>query len=97
MSKETYIEVSKLCLHYNADLTFFSNLNDYGLIEIVTIEQSQYILQDKIPELEKMIRIHDELNVNIEGIDVIINLLQKIDDLQTDLNSIKNRLKIYED
>ncbi len=97
MNKEIYIEVSKLCLHYNADITFFSNLNEYGLIEIVTIEQSQYILQDKIPEIEKMMRMHEELNVNIEGIDVILNLLQKIDDLQTDLSSLKNRLKIYED
>lgn len=97
MSKKIYIEVSKLCLHYNADISFFSNLNDYGLIEIVTIEKSQYILQDKISKIEKIMRLHDELDLNIEGIDVILNLLQKIDDLQTNLNSIKNRLKIYEE
>jgi len=67
------------------------------LIKIETIAQSQYIDKDKISEIEKILRIHNELDVNIEGIDVIINLLQKIERLQNDLNSVKNRLRIYED
>ena len=40
--------------------------------------------------------MHQELDVNIEGIDVVFNLLQKIDDLQNELISVKNRLRLYE-
>ncbi|MDO9136514.1 MAG: chaperone modulator CbpM [Lutibacter sp.] len=43
-----------------------------------------------------MIRMHLDLNINIEGIDIAFNLLQKIDELENELISIKNRLRIYE-
>lgn len=96
MSEEIYIAISELCLNYKIDKAFLSSLNHHGLIEFRTIKQSQCIHRDSIAAIEKMVRIHYELNVNIEGIDVVFNLLNKIDALQNDLNTVKNRLKIYE-
>lgn len=95
MSKENFIPLAKLCTHYKVEMSFFSRLSEIGLIEITTMEQSQYIHPDKINDIEKMIRIHQELNVNMEGIDIVFNLLQKIDDLQNELISIKNKLDLY--
>ncbi len=40
--------------------------------------------------------MHKELQVNIEGIDVVLNLLQKIDALQAELLRVRNRLLLYE-
>jgi hypothetical protein len=67
-----------------------------GLLEIKTIEETQYIHPDAIFEIEKIIRMHQELEVNIEGIDVVFNLLQKIEYLQNELITVKNRLRLYE-
>jgi len=96
MRIEKFIPLETLCTHYNVQLSFFSNLNEIGLIEIQTVEQIQYIHQDSIHEIEKMIRIHQELNVNLEGIDVVFNLLQEIDSLKKELVSVRNRLRLYE-
>ena len=96
MSIEYYIPLTKLCTHYEVEMSFFYNLNEFGLIEITIIEQTQYIHQNKINNLEKMIRIHNELDVNMEGIDIVFNLLKKIEILQTELNSVKNKLDSYE-
>jgi len=96
MSKENFIPLQKLCELYKVEMTFFSSLNEIGLIQITTIEESNYIHLDKINDLEKMIRMHRDLEINIEGIDIAFNLLQKIDELENELISIKNRLKIYE-
>ncbi|MDO9276339.1 MAG: chaperone modulator CbpM [Lutibacter sp.] len=96
MNKENFISLHKLCELYKVEMSFFSNLNEIGLIQITTIEQLQYIQQDKINDIEKMIRMHIDLNINIEGIDIAFNLLQKIDELENELISIKNRLRIYE-
>ena len=96
MNTENFILLNQLCTHYKVEMSFFSNLNEIGLIEITTIEQSQYIHHDKINDIEKMIRMYYELDVNIEGIDIVFNLLQKIDDLQNELISVKNRLGLYE-
>jgi len=96
MEIKDFIPVIQLCSHYKVEISFFNELNEVGLIEITTIEQSLYLHQDEINDVEKMIRIHRELNVNTEGIDVVFNLLQKVDDLQNELNNVQNRLRLYE-
>lgn len=96
MSTENFILLNTLCTHYRVELSFFNNLNEIGMIDIQTIEQAQYVHQDSIFEIEKIIRMHQELDVNIEGIDVVFNLLQKIDVLKAELVTVRNRLLLYE-
>jgi hypothetical protein len=96
MNIENLIAIPILCTHYKVELSFFNNLSEMGLLEIKTIEETQYIHPDAIYEIEKMIRMHQELDVNTAGIDVVFNLLQKIEDLQNELISTKNRLRLYE-
>ena len=90
------IPIPILCAHYEVELSFFKNLSDMGLLEIKTIETKQYIDSASIYEIEKMVRMHQELDVNLEGIDIVFNLLQKIDSLQIELTALKNRLRLYE-
>ncbi|MBI9040693.1 chaperone modulator CbpM [Lutibacter sp.] len=96
MTLDNFIPINTICNKYNIEISFISNLNEYDLIEIVTIEHVEYMHQDKISDLEKIIRIHSELGVNIEGIDVVFNMLSKINELENELNSLKNRLGLYE-
>ena len=96
MAAPDLILIKTLCLHYKIDISFFNALDNEGLIEIKTIEQKQFIHQNSISDLEKMIRLHHELHINIEGIDVVFNLLQKVDRLQDELNAVTNRLRLYE-
>ncbi|MFV5689386.1 chaperone modulator CbpM [Flavobacterium sp. LT1R49] len=96
MNIENLIPLPTLSTHYKVEMAFFNNLSEMGLLEIKTIEETQYIHPDAIFEIEKIIRMHQELDVNIEGIDVVFNLLQKIEDLQNELITIKNRLRLYE-
>jgi chaperone modulatory protein CbpM len=96
MNIENFIPLNQLSTHYQVEVSFFNNLNEMGLIEIQTIEQVEYIQEDKIQDIEKMVRMHHELDVNIEGIDVVFNLLQKIHDLQEELMNAKRQLRRYE-
>ncbi|WP_243698831.1 chaperone modulator CbpM [Flavobacterium sandaracinum] len=93
---ENLIPIPELCILYTVELSFFTNLSEMGLLEIKTIESKEYIDSDAIYEIEKIIRIHKELDVNIAGIDVVLNLLQKIDGLHNELNTLRNRLRLYE-
>ena len=97
MNMEQYIALNELCLHYEIELSFFTSLSEIGLIEIRSVESIDCIHCDHIHSIEKMIRLHQDLNINIEGIDTIFNLLNKIDELQSELIETKNRLRLYED
>lgn len=97
MITEDLVLIDKLCLHYKIELSFIDALDNIGLIEIEILEHNRFIHQDRISDLEKMIRLHHELNVNIEGIDVVFNLIEKEMNLKKEINSLKNRLRLYED
>ena len=66
------------------------------ITKIIIIEDNKYLANEKIKEVEKMMRLHFELDINMEGIDAISNLLQQIDNLQQELLNVKNKLKLYE-
>lgn len=96
MAIQDLILIEKLCVHYKIEFSFFEDLDNLGLIKIEIVEQNKFIDQDKIRDLEKMIRLHRELNVNLEGIDIVLNLLQKEKGLSEEINTLKNRLRLYE-
>jgi len=96
MKNQKLILIEKLCLHFKIEFSFFDDLENIGLIKIETFKQHKYIHQDKIEDLEKMIRLHHDLKVNMEGIDIIFNLLQKEIELGKEISILKNKLRLYE-
>jgi hypothetical protein len=96
MNTENLILLKTVCSHYQVELSFFTHLSEIGLIEIEIIEQAPYIRENQIKDIERIVRMHHELEINPEGIDVVLNLLQKIEHLEKDLITTKNRLRLYE-
>ena len=96
MAQQELILIETLCTHYEIEVSFVDSLYSLGLIEIHTVEHSRFIPEEKVGDLERMIRIHQDLEVNPAGIDVIFNLLRKVDNLKNELAYTKNRLKRYE-
>lgn len=96
MATENLILVQQFCTSHEIEVSFVESLREYGLIEVTFIGREPYIHIDALKELEKMIRLHYELQVNLEGLDVIAGLLRKVDNLQHENQSLKNRLGLYE-
>ncbi len=90
------ISAETLCTHYQIEFSFVDALHNIGLIHIEIVEKKHFIHQDQIADLEKMIRMHLELNLNPEGIDVVFNLIEKEQELQNEIIFLRNRLRIYE-
>ena len=77
------ILIQTLCTHYEIEEYFLNVLHDWGLIEFITDQEVRYIDEEHIANLEKMIRLRQELDSNIEGIGVVFNLLQKVETSKT--------------
>lgn len=93
-NREELITTEECCSHYEIELTFIQSLNEYGLIEILSVEEKQFIHNTQLHELEKFIRLHYELGINMEGIDAIAHLLQKMKNLQEEIADLKNKLQV---
>lgn len=96
MNKEKMIPLIQFCASHNIEISFISSLREAGLIEVINFEEGDYIHETRLNELEKMVRLHYDLDINLEGIETIISLLQQIDVMQNEINFLKNRLRFYE-
>lgn len=96
MKAEALIPVEQFCAHYEIEFSFINALAEHGLIEIIMVEDARYLHEAHISNIEKMIHMHYDLDINPEGIDVIFQLLERIKHLQSELNSLRNRLNFYE-
>jgi hypothetical protein len=96
MQTEYLITVDEFCACHNIEVSFISSLQQTGLIEITTIKETGFIDADQLQQLEKFIHLYYELDINLEGIETITHLLQRINAMQEEITSLRNRLRLYE-
>ena len=96
MSSKNLIQIKQFCVYHEIENTFITELNNYGLVEIIIQEEEEYLQPEQLPAIEKMIRMHYDLKINLEGIDAIYHLLNKIENLQQNLTATQNKLRLFE-
>lgn len=92
-----YITITELCNWHRIERKFIHSLHEVGLVHIVEVENEEVLTQQELADVEKMIRMHYELQINVEGIDAVYNLLNQVTDLKREVRILQNRLKKYED
>ena len=90
------VPLNTFCIHHHVDLAFINSLQRFGLIETVTIEEVSFIPEEKITDLEKLVRLYHELDINLEGLDVITHLLERIKGMREEISLLQGRLSFYE-
>lgn len=93
---EYLIAVEAFCASHGIEVSFVSSLQQTGMVEVTTINESLYIDINQLQDLEKFIRLYYELDINLEGIETITHLLQKINLMQDEIIRLRNRLLLYE-
>lgn len=96
MQVENLIAVNEFCVNHRIEISFISSLQQTGLIEITTVKETEFIDAGQLQQLEKFIRLYYELDINLEGIETISHLLQRINSMQDEIIALKNRLRLYE-
>lgn len=95
MTSELII-IAEYCEQSSIDPNFIVQLEDEGLIEISIIDSQQYIQTSQLKNIEQYARLHYDLSVNVAGIDVIQNLLDKMDDMRNEMVTLKEKIRLIE-
>ncbi len=96
MERNELISVKEIIVCHNLDNNFIEQLEAYQLVEFVVKDANRYIYQDHLPKVERFIRLYYDLEINMEGIEVIKNMLDKMETMQDTIRHLQNRLHIYE-
>ena len=96
MQHDDIISATEFCVHHNIEISFIESLREQDMIETVMVEEAIFLPLSQLDRLEKIVRLHFELNINLEGIQTINHLLERIEEMQEHITRLSNRLKAYE-
>lgn len=96
MPKEQLIPADEFCASHHIEISFIRSLQQSGVIEMTVTEDAQFIHADKLQQLEKIVRMFYEMDINLEGIETITHLLNRINSMQHEITALKNKLRFYE-
>lgn len=96
MENDQLIAIEVFCTSYDVEYSFVESLQEHDLIETVVVNNTRFLQIPELSRIERIIRLHHELDINLEGIEAIQGLLGRIEHLDRELASLRNRLRFYE-
>ena len=84
------------CLRiYEVEESFIESLHEVGLIRVIDQDEERFIEFDDLSDLEQFIRWHYEMDINVEGIDALRHVLQRVRALQSEISQLRHELQFY--
>lgn len=90
------IAIEVFCTNYNVEYAFVESLQEHDLIDTVIVDNTRFLQIPQLHRIERIIRLHHDLDINLEGIEAIQSLLGRIEHLDREIASLRNRLRFYE-
>ncbi|EJL73537.1 chaperone modulator CbpM [Chryseobacterium populi] len=82
---------------YNIEITFFDELVEYGLLSVQTENEIRYLTYEDLPAFERFANWHYDLEINLPGLEVIHDMLRKMDDLKQKNRELMQKLSAISD
>lgn len=96
MKQENYISVKTFCQHHGVKESFVYSMYEFELLQIDDSTEEALLSTDELPILEKMVRLHKELDINPEGVQAVYHLLQQVEGLQEEVAALKRKLDRFD-
>lgn len=96
MPTEDIIVLDEFCSNHQVEISFIRSMEEYGLIETIIVNETVCVRVNELSKLEQIVRLHQELNINPEGIDAINILLKRIENMRNEITGLRNKLDFYQ-
>jgi len=96
MPASKLISVKEFCHHHQVETELIMAFESHNLIALVKEKRSYYIPNQSLALAEKLLRLHLELGINLEGLEVLLPLLDRLEKSNQELNELRIRLDFYE-
>ncbi len=86
------ISREELVKRYNIEIRFFDELEEYGLISIEQEDNTKYLIYDELDSFERFANWHYDLDVNLPGLDILNEMMKKLEMLQQENRRLLHRI-----
>ena len=97
MASIKYITIEEFADFHQVTITLVREFAEFGLIEISQIETKPCIVTKNLDKCESVIRLHRDLSVNKEGIEIILDMRERHTEMQKELMLLKHKIKKHEE
>jgi chaperone modulatory protein CbpM len=91
-----YIAVEEFCNHHGIEVKLIREFADFGLVSLHLENNQEYLPNKAISRLERTLRLFRELEVNKEGIEVILHMRKQLKKLRRQQENLLHRLQRLE-
>ncbi len=85
------ILIDDYCKNSSVEIEFIHSLEDAGLIITRILDDVKYLDSSQLGDLETFSHLYYDLSVNVEGIDIINNLLTKVRQMERELSVLRRQ------
>ncbi len=96
MTTEQLIAVEVFATHQGVEASFVHALYERGLIHITVVREHHFLEPAELPRVERFARLHYDLDINLDGLEAISHLLDRMDAVQHEARALRDRLRLYE-
>lgn len=75
----TFITIQQFCAFHRCEAVIVEEFVEHGIIEVMSENEVSVIPQPQLSRLERALRLRLDLGVNAAGIDIILNLLDRLE------------------
>ena len=97
MATTKYITIEEFADFHKITTEVIHEFADFGLIEIRQIKKKPCIIAAQLEHCERAIRLHRDLGVNKEGIEIILDMRFKHAEMQQELMRLRHQIKKHEE
>lgn len=95
MKTYTLIPAKEFCKSHKVSIETVQAFGDYGLIQVTKRKETLFIPEDQLKRLEQILVFKNDLAINLEGIETIFDLLERIETMQSHIIELENKLKRF--
>ena len=87
-----YIAITEFCQYHEIEEKVIREFIDFGLIRIHQQENQEVLRRKDIKRVERMLRLAQDLNINLEGIEIILNILARLKKMYKQNQELQEKL-----
>lgn len=90
-----YIKITEYCNNEKVETSFLFDLEKEGIIRIERRETAEYLDEEDLAAVEMFSRWHYDLGINLEGIDAMRHMLERMKQMQKEIRILQQKLNFY--
>jgi hypothetical protein len=89
------IAVKTFCLQHNIPADFILELHQHEIIQLVIEKRNRFIPVKQLQELERIVRIYRDLQLDINGIQTVLHLVNRLQEKEAEITALRNQLNFF--